>query len=254
MIDNLLEIPHEDIMACTTYDSKAKKHICLVCGREFQEGEIFEADGRYYDASRAASLHVAKEHTSALHTLTSFDKKYTGLTENQRELLLMMYDGLSDKEIALKTGTAQATVRHQRFIFREKAKQAKLYLAIYELAEKAASEKRVRKNEELLEIHKGATIVDDRYFITEAEEEKILADMFISLKPLKLRFFSAKEKKKVVILRRIASQFERGIRYSEKEVNAILAGIWEDYVTLRRYLIEYGFMQRTADCAEYWMN
>jgi hypothetical protein len=86
----------------------------------------------------------------------------------------MMHDGLADKEIALKMGVAQATVRHQRFVFREKAKQAKLYLAIYELAEKAASENKVRKNDELLNIHKGARMVDDRYFISEAEEEKYL--------------------------------------------------------------------------------
>jgi hypothetical protein len=49
--------------------------------------------------------------------------------------------------------------------------------------------------------------------------------MFYLAEPLKLRFFSAKEKKKVVILRRIAAQFEHGIRYSEKEVNAILMDI-----------------------------
>ena len=78
---------------------------------------------------------MEKEHGNMLNILTSFDKKYTGITENQKELLEMFHGGLSDGEIAKKTEVASATVRHQRFVFREKAKQAKLYLAIYEVVE-----------------------------------------------------------------------------------------------------------------------
>jgi hypothetical protein len=130
MIDRLLNLPLDDIKACTTYDAKSKKHICFVCGREFEEGEMFEAGGRYYDAIKAASVHVEREHISALHTLTSFDKKYTGLTENQRELLLLKYDGLVRQgNISIKTGTAQATVRPQRFHVPRKSQAGQLYLA-----------------------------------------------------------------------------------------------------------------------------
>ncbi|MFR2551837.1 MAG: DUF2087 domain-containing protein [Clostridioides difficile] len=39
-------------------------------------------------------------------------------------------------------------------------------------------------------------------------------------------------------------QFERGKKYSEKEVNQILESIYDDFATIRRYLIEYGFMSR----------
>ncbi|MEG0457339.1 MAG: DUF2087 domain-containing protein, partial [Oscillospiraceae bacterium] len=61
-----------------------------------------------------------------------------------------------------------------------------------------------------------------------------------------------KEKKKIIILRKIAQQFEKNIKYSEKEVNEILKAIYDDFVTIRRYLIEYGYMDRTSNCEQYW--
>lgn len=62
-----------------------------------------------------------------------------------------------------------------------------------------------------------------------------------------------KEKNKVVIFGKIAEQFEYGKRYSEQEVNEILKPIYEDYMTIRRYLIMYGFMERTKDGRQYWL-
>jgi hypothetical protein len=38
--------------------------------------------------------------------------------------------------------------------------------------------------------------------------------------------------------------FVRGRRYSERDVNELLAGAFDDYVTIRRYLIDYGFLDR----------
>ena len=63
-----------------------------------------------------------------------------------------------------------------------------------------------------------------------------------------------KEKKKVVILRAIAQEFEQGKTYTERQVNEILKEIFPDYVTLRRYLIEYGYLRRTRDGSAYWKN
>lgn len=48
--------------------------------------------------------------------------------------------------------------------------------------------------------------------------------------------------------------FNRGKKYSEKEVNRILERIHEDYVTIRRALIEYGFIDRSINCSEYWIK
>lgn len=48
--------------------------------------------------------------------------------------------------------------------------------------------------------------------------------------------------------------FKQGKIYSEKEVNRILKRIYEDNATLRRALIEYGFMERSNDCKSYWVK
>ena len=95
-------------------------------------------------------------------------------------------------------------------------------------------------------------MVDARYEITQQEEQKILSTVFASMQPLRLKTFPPKEKKKVVILRTIAKEFEEGIRYSEVQVNEILKDIYPDYVTLRRYLIEYGYLERSRDGPAYW--
>ncbi len=101
-------------------------------------------------------------------------------------------------------------------------------------------------------MHAGAKMVDERYVVTEREREKILRAAFERFEPLKLKVFFAKEKKKLVILAKIAEQFQFGRRYSEREVNELLRMIYEDYALLRRYLVGYGFLERTRDCAEYW--
>lgn len=162
----------------------------------------------------------------------------------------MMYLNETDKQIANKLQISPSTVRHQRFMFREKAKQAKMYLAIYE----SVDEKYKSEQDKIIPIHSEATMIDDRYITTEKEKENILKNAFSSIDPLKLKHFPVKEKKKIIILARIAEQFERERRYSEKEINIILKNNYEDHVTLRRYLIEYGFMQRTTDCNEYWLK
>ena len=104
------------------------------------------------------------------------------------------------------------------------------------------------------EIHGGAKMIDERYMTTEEENEKIIKTFFKSREPLILKSFPAKEKKKIVVLRIISEQFEKGKRYDNKQVDQILKPIYEDYVTIRRYLIAYGFMNRTMNCREYWLN
>lgn len=256
MLDKLLGMSLEEIKNGYTFNNRTESYICNICGKEFENGEIFEAGGRYFDAAKMIKLHITKEHSDMLEILASGDKKYTGITDNQKELLLMMNSGLTDAEIARKSGVAPATIRHQRFVFREKAKQAKMFLAIYEMALQGSEKDKVMHNEkdEIADVHRGAKMVDDRYFVTKAEEEQILSTMFSALAPLKLKTFSPKEKKKIVILKKISEQFERNKRYTEKELNGIIKDIFEDFATIRRYLIEYGFMERTRDCKEYWLK
>lgn len=232
------------------YDKEHDTYICNYCSQNFESGQIYAVDNNFYTAEHAVSKHIVTEHGGNLSQLISADTKYNTLTQNQKDLILLFASGLSDKEMAKKLGISEATVRRHRFTFREKAKQAKYYLAIYEqsLGSKEVSESA------MIPIHSHARYVDDRYLVTEQERQHILQNFFSSLNPPVLKIFSPKEKNKVVILTKIAEQFEEGKIYSEKEINQILKPIFEDYMTLRRYLIMYGFMERTKDGAKYWLT
>ncbi len=223
---------------------------CVCCGKTFAQGEIFTFHGRFFDAEHAVKLHLYAEHANRFEKMVHSESKYNTLTENQRSLLELMAAGKSDAEIASQLEISPSTVRHQKFIFREKAKQAKLYLAI---AGMALGEK-FKQEEAFVPVPECAKMIDDRYAVTKEERDKILKSVFSSQVPLRLKVFSSKEKKKLVTLTRIAEEFVRDRNYSETEVNSILKEIYPDFATLRRYLIEYGFMDRTSDCREYWLR
>ncbi len=232
------------------FDSETNTYNCNSCNRGFEVGEIYPIKGRFFDACRAVKMHLSMEHDDYSEKLIYSESKYNTLTENQKELLALMYMDKSDKEIANILQISPSTVRHQRFMFREKAKQAKMYLAIYE----QVMEKKSSMDEMIVPVHNTATMVDDRYVITEKEKEQILTSVFDSLSPLKLKTFPRKEKKKIVILTKIAELFEPGKVYKEKEINQLLKEIYEDHVVIRRYLVDYGFLDRTNDCKEYWLK
>lgn len=83
-----------------------------------------------------------------------------------------------------------------------------------------------------------------------AEDKKVLRDYTFNGK---LTQMPVKEKKWLVILRWLATRFQPETRYTEKQVNAILTEIHEDYATLRRNLVEYGFMRRERGGGDYWL-
>jgi hypothetical protein len=58
--------------------------------------------------------------------------------------------------------------------------------------------------------------------------------------------------KKVIVLDRLAQEFDVGTRYSERQVNAILRRFHEDVAALRRYLVDEGFLSRAA--GQYWRS
>ncbi|WP_409228617.1 DUF2087 domain-containing protein [Gudongella sp. SC589] len=232
------------------FDRESKRYICNHCSQFYEPGEIYKFGDRLFEASRAVKLHIETEHGGSLKDLLFGESKYNTLTENQKDMIWKIYTGMSDKEIAQELGISPSTVRNQRFTLREKAKQAKLYLAIYE----QASERKANPEERIIPVHSSAKMVDDRYVITEKESDKVLRAEFESLEPLKLKRFPGKEKKKIVILRRIAQEFEPGRKYNELQMNDIIKEIFDDYAVIRRYLIEYGFMDRTRDGREYWLK
>lgn len=92
--------------------------------------------------------------------------------------------------------------------------------------------------------------MDDRYD-TQTERDKILKNY---IKDGRVNIFPSKEKKKLVILQYIVDKFESDKKYTEKEVNEVIVSMVDDYVSARRYLIEYGFMDRNNDGSEYWVK
>jgi hypothetical protein len=62
----------------------------------------------------------------------------------------------------------------------------------------------------------------------------------------------AQRSRRLVVLDYIAGSFELGVKYPEREVNAILGGFDDDFATLRRYLVDDGFLTREAGV--YWRS
>jgi hypothetical protein len=60
----------------------------------------------------------------------------------------------------------------------------------------------------------------------------------------------AKQSQKRIVLDRLAQEFEIGVRYKERDVNAILRTFHDDVAALRRYLVDDEFLERRA--GEYW--
>lgn len=225
----------------------AGRYICLECGAEFTTGEIYPIDGRYFDASAAAAQHVQAAHGLRLEQLLASGNRYLGLTDHQRSLMRMFATGLPDAEIAEQTGTTAATVRRQRFTFREKAKQARMFLAAYELMEENRASATTAPP--LPEMDPSLL----RRQITPQEYTKALQSAFYSQAPLRLRALPAKDKRRIAVIARIAQKFKFTQNYTEPEVNAILEQVHPtEYVVLRRYLVEYGFLAREKDGSRYW--
>lgn len=220
---------------------------CLLCGEKIEKGIIYPYENRFYDAERFIRIHIVNTHQSVFDYLLGMDKKLTGLTDHQKSLLRLFYQGKNDKEIQseLDIGSV-STIRHHRFALKEKERQAKTFLAMMELLKE-----KDQYAPAFLPVHKMAAMVDERYNITKEEQEKIVKQFFSAGV---INRFPPKEKQRLVILREIAKQLKTDHIYHEKELNQTLKGYYKDYVLLRRYLIEYGFLDRKPDGSEYWLK
>jgi hypothetical protein len=226
---------------------------CIICEEEFIKGRIYEIDSILYDSRKATELHIEKSHGSTLEYLLGMNNAFTGISEVQRDVLVLIASGLTDKEIALKLGVAQSTIRSHRYKLREKEKQARLFLAMMELISSDTRKKvNILDKEALCDAHKTATTIDDRYNTTDKERENAIKNYMDENGAIKT--YPAKEKNKIIVLSEIVKNFSKGKKYSEKEINRILKRVYDDYATIRRALIEYGFIERSNDCSTYWIK
>jgi hypothetical protein len=232
------------------YLEQGDRYVCLLCGREFEKGIVYPEDGVLYEAGRYIRFHIEKVHHSVFEYLIEMDKKLTGLTDHQKSLLELFYQGKSDKEIQQELGIGSvSTIRNHRFVLKEKERQCRLFLAMMEL---------LKEKDEyapaILNVPKEPTMLDGRYDITMKENREILTKYFPQGSQGPLKAFPGKEKPRLIILRELAARFHRGRIYSEKEVNGILEAAYEDHVLMRRYLIDYGFLDREPDGSQYWVK
>ena len=66
----------------------------------------------------------------------------------------------------------------------------------------------------------------------------------------RLKALPIKRKKRLLVLRVFAKLFEKGSSYPEKEVSARIGALFPDFCTIRRELVDFGFMAR--DAQGYW--
>lgn len=232
------------------YIEEEAQYICLICGKKIEKGMIYPGEGILYEAGRYIRVHIEEAHGSVFEYLVQLDKRITGLTDHQKSLLQLFYQGKSDGEVQKEMGIGSAsTIRNHRFVLKEKERQAKVFLALMELLKD-----KNKRSPGYLPPHKTAGMIDDRYNITQEEREKVLKTYFPEGTDGLLNTLDMKEKNKLIVLREITKRFEDEKFYNEKEVNEILKTAHEDFVTLRRYLIEYGFMDRKPDGSRYWLK
>ncbi|WP_243297993.1 DUF2087 domain-containing protein [Bacillus litorisediminis] len=233
------------------YDQETGEYVCLICNHRFEDGVIYPMGEVLYEARKAIGQHIKDVHHSIFEYLINMDKKYTGLSDHQKELLMYFKQGLSDKEIVRQLkGGSTSTIRNHRFKLKEKEKQAKVFLAIMGLLKSEKEE----SAEEFVTFHKGAKMVDDRYAITKEEQEKVLATYFKQGPDGPLDSFPSKEKRKIIVLQQILNRFDINKKYTEREVNEVIKTAYPDFATIRRYFIEYGFMERNKECTQYWVK
>lgn len=68
----------------------------------------------------------------------------------------------------------------------------------------------------------------------------------------RLEAFPLKEKARLALIEHISGSFDPGTTYTERDVDAILKPIAADHTKVRRYLVDYGYLRRTADGRRYW--
>ena len=122
--------------------------------------------------------------------------------------------------------------------------RAEGYYSVYEL-DQSVLESKARSMFSQQELSNVASEVD-----ANAYDKKVVKDY--ARRDGSLKTLPSQRKKLEAILRYVVQAFEAGKRYSEKQVNEILAGYHEDTATLRRELVGYGLMKREGGGGDYW--
>lgn len=198
-----------------------------------------------YCEARLPNLEAFTAHLNAVHggPLTAL-LAAGGLTETQQQILTAVAEGLTDKQIAEKAGVTSSTIRQQKYRFRQKAAAARRYLAQYE-----AVFGLVDSTAELLPVPSAAGNLN---LTTTSYERAIHQYIDWNGDVPTLTHWPKKEAARVALCARIIDDFSFTQRYHATDVKTILSHWYADYSILTRYLVDYGFLARTADGRDYW--
>jgi predicted transcriptional regulator len=162
---------------------------------------------------------------------------------------LLAQQPYSVEELAALLDLKPSTVSHHLSRLAEVglvSARAEGYYSVYML-DQPALEATTRS---LLSSEQIATVVEN--VDLDAYDRKVVEDY--SRPDGSLKTIPAQRKKLEAVLRCVVKAFEPGTRYSEKQVNQVLARFHEDTASLRRELVGYKLMSREGGSGEYWRN
>jgi biotin operon repressor len=152
----------------------------------------------------------------------------------------------SGEELAALLGLKASTVSHHLSRLAGVglvSARAEGYYSVYRLEEAALQKTRLLfSHADLVSVAAGVDV--DGY------DRKVIGDF--TRPDGSLKEIPAQRKKLEAILRYVVRDFELGKRYSEKQVNQVLARFHADTASLRRELVGYGLMEREGGGGEYW--
>ncbi|WP_057745635.1 DUF2087 domain-containing protein [Liquorilactobacillus capillatus] len=225
------------------YTFKNSLYSCLYCNTIFYEGEVYPIKNRFFTAHKMIQDHIQEKHGGPLLALLNSPNANLGVSKAQKQVLQLFAQGLQDNIIAKRLGLSTSTIRNYRFKLRERKRQAYQLLAALNILDLTS---------DAIQPHIGAKMLDDRYAISSVERDKVLKNYLNE--EGHVTNWPSKEKNKIIILNELVKKFDPAKNYSEKIVNEILKKYVDDFVTVRRYLIEYGFLSRKDDGSSYWVT
>lgn len=217
MANLLKEATYEQLVQ--GYRETEAYYVCLVCGKVFEKGEIFEENGRFYEAKKMVEIHTEKEHGKIIDLLFEMDGKDFGLTESQLGMLKAFAYDLSDEEIFEEHQITPSTIRNYRQKLREREQQAKHLAALTHLIEQEKQNGTMHLNR---------------------KEKQIVQNSFYTDGTLKE--IPSKEKKRMVVLKQIVRPLKVGKVYTKQEIDKYLKNIYLHYEDLRQTLIDAGLL------------
>lgn len=219
--------------------------VCAFCGERYAAERVYPRGEGFLTARGAVEAHVADAHGGAFEAVLAQGAGRAGLSEVTETVLRGMRAGEDDQAIAAALGgKALATVRSHRRNLRLKAEEARRFLALMALAEEKS-----RPAERLVDYGPAMPVRDERALATETEAQATLK-AFMRPDGSLVRI-PPKEKQKLVVLKALAERFERGRDYGDAELRDILKPVHEDYALLRRYLVDYRFLERDGEGRRY---